>query len=119
MKSKFFKKLFTLVKKNKCIPVMNSYGFLNTIEGCTLINHDSAIYEAVKVAFDELPEEVKHFLSFSVKDGDFVERAEAYKELIGTTKLTERQQNRAVVALLSWYIHIKRMRGERKVYGRK
>lgn len=108
---KFIKKLLMLVKKHKSVSVINAgYGFLNTIEGCTLINYDRAIYEVIKAVFDELPDSVKHFLALAINDGSFVERAEAWKEFIKLTDLTEKQQHKVMVILLNWYIHIKQAR---------
>ena len=85
-------------------------GFLNTVEGCTLSNCEPEVREAAKGVFEHLPYDHQRALEFLPKDGEFVERAQFWSVSLKTA-MTPRQYQIAMIAILRWYQHIKRMRG--------
>lgn len=82
--AEFFKK--RKLKKNvHMIPCYAMpYSFDNTVEGCSLWNWDRnhESYYAVKAVFKTFPDEVKHGLGFSPKDGEFCERLRFWQEAL-------------------------------------
>ena len=58
------------------VPYVNlGAGFLDTVEGCTLIHCGKDVFERVLEVFSGLPYEQKHCLVFAPKDGEFISRA--------------------------------------------
>lgn len=89
------------------VPYINAGpGFLDTVEGCTLMHCERDIFERILEVFSGLPYEQKRCLAFAPKDGEFISRAQFW---INTLKpvLTARQYHIAIDAILHWYIHIK------------
>ena len=86
-------------------------GFLNTVEGCKLVNGDSSVYENVKQVFDGLSYELKNKLIFSPKDGEFIARAQFWKSVLKPV-MDPKKYSLAIYLILHWYIHIKQMRME-------
>ncbi len=98
------------VKKRIVIPFMNNgAGFYDTVEGCTLANCSKNVDDIAREAFDRLTREERHRLSFAPKDGEFMERARFWKELLKPL-MTPSQYTEAITAILQWYIHIKHLR---------
>lgn len=81
-------------------------GFLNTVEGCKLVNGDSSVYENVKQVFDGLSYELKNKLIFSPKDGEFIARAQFWKSVLKPV-MDQKKYSSAIYSILQWYIHIK------------
>lgn len=86
-------------------------GFLNTVEGCKLVNGDSSVYENVKQVFDGLSYEQKYKLVFSPKDGEFIARAQFWKSVLKPV-MDHKKYSSAIYSILQWYIHIKQTRME-------
>jgi len=93
----------------KKIPFIRSGGFYNTVEGCTLSGMDNEIVCRAEAAFNKLSEEEKNRLYFSVKNGEFIERALFWKKLLSSA-MTPEQCHTAMKKILHWYIHIKQMK---------
>ena len=93
------------------IPVCQSESFYNTVEGCTLSNIDHEIWNRTMDGFRRLPSEEKHRMQFSPKDGEFVDRARVWKDILSPL-MTEKQCHIAMCRISHWYIHIKQMRKE-------
>lgn len=81
--------------------------FYDTIEGCTLSHCAGEIEKAAIEAFHDLAAEEQHRLSRDIADGEFVERANYWRELLKPV-LSPKQLNRAMRQIVHWYIHIKR-----------
>ncbi len=97
------------VRKSRMLPVFNAgAGILDTVEGCTLWNHNNEVFKEIRGAFNTLPAEEKRRLAFSPKDGEFTERAYFWKALISSA-LPPEQTRKAMISILHWYIHIKRI----------
>ncbi|MDL2318243.1 hypothetical protein LJC74_04025 [Eubacteriales bacterium OttesenSCG-928-A19] len=91
--------------QRKVLPVINmGYGFLNTIEGCTLSNGSRDIYNAVRFEFGKLPECTRHSMMFTPNDGEWVERAQWWREFLYGA-LPPKQAAMAMQRLLRWYRH--------------
>ncbi len=91
-------------------------GFLDTIEGCVLANCDDAIYRIASKTYRELPYEKKYQLAFQVEDGEYINRACLWKEVLKSV-MTPKQCRVAMIAILHWYIHIKQMRQQESRKG--
>ncbi len=97
------------IQKFREIPVYElGPGFYSTVEGCTLSWLDQETVKIISAAYDELPIEDKMRLAISPKDGEFVERAYFWHDMMKPV-LTEKQLHLAFNKILCWYIHIKRM----------
>lgn len=98
------------VRKQAPLTVIDkSPSLIHTVEGCTLLNCGQTIYDAASRAFMELSREKRHQLYFSPKDGEFIERANLWREILKPV-MTPGQYGIAVRAILHWYIHIKAIR---------
>ncbi|MDE7417186.1 MAG: hypothetical protein K2N44_12965 [Lachnospiraceae bacterium] len=96
-------------ESTKSIPLMQSgAGFYDTVEGCTLSWCSREIIDASQKAFNSLPPEEKHLLAFAPKDGEFIERALFWKELLSPV-MTPKNCHKAMIKIIEWYIHIKKM----------
>ncbi len=94
------------------IPLIGgTVSFYSTVEGCQLANGDRIICDIAEEAFHGLLYEDKHRLTFSPKDGEFVERVYFWKTLFAPV-MTPGQCRNAMLQILQWYIHIKQMRME-------
>lgn len=101
------------VQKKIAIPYISvGAGFYNTVEGCTLSWCGEDIVARSYKAFNSLPNEEKQRLIFSPKDGEFVERAKFWKNLLKSV-MTEKQCHIAMNHIIHWYIHIKQMQFEK------
>lgn len=76
--------------------------FLNTIEGCLLANGAADIYKAARVAFDNLPEDVREALQLSTNRGEWVERARLWQDTLYSA-LPPQRAAIAMQNLLQWY----------------
>jgi|GEM_PF-3375531 len=80
-------------------------GFLDTIEGCRLINVRRDIYEAARSAFKELSREEQRRMMFTpnaIEEWD--ERREFWARVLGPT-MTVEQFTVAMDAITEWYAH--------------
>lgn len=98
-----------VIEKKKQLPLIQCGGFYNTVEGCTLSWLDQEIVDQAIIAFYNLPDAEKHRLQFSPEDGEFIERAKLWRNIMGTV-MTEKQCHIAMNCIIHWYIHIKQMR---------
>lgn len=89
--------------------IFDMAGILSTVEGCTLINGDRTIFDIAQKAFNSLPYEVRHRLTFSPKDGEFTERVQFWKNLLKPV-MSSKQYHTGMQTIIRWYIHIKHMR---------
>lgn len=101
-----------VVVQKRQIPIIVSGGFYNTVEGCALSWLDSKIVDLACEAFNGLPDDEKHRMQFSPKDGDFIERAILWKDIFKPV-MTQNQRHIAMNCIIEWYIHIKKMRFEK------
>lgn len=92
----------------RTIPVIDTIGFYDTVEGCTLSHCAKDIVDIARKAFKELPHEDKYRLAFVPKDGEFTERAAFWKSLLAPV-MTKQQVNKAMFRIIRWYVHIKKM----------
>lgn len=90
------------------IPVLRGGGFLDTVEGCTLANCENEIFEIAASVFGALPYETQHRLMFTPENGEFIKRANFWKELFSPV-MTGRQCRKAMIRIIHWYIHIKHL----------
>lgn len=97
-----------VLRKTVEIPMIKSGGFYNTVEGSTLHNLGYNIANKAQIAFSKLSEEEKHRLQFAPKDGEFVERAKMWKNIL-IVEMSERECHIAMRRILEWYLHIKQM----------
>lgn len=95
------------VKKAVQIPVIQSDGFYNTVEGCALSHCEREIANAAQKAFNSLADGEKHRLTFSPKNGEFAERVIFWKSLLKPA-MTEQQYRKAILTIIHQYICIKR-----------
>lgn len=86
-----------------------SPSLIHTVEGCVLMNCGQTIYDAASRAFMGLPCEKRHQLSFAPKDGEFIGRANLWKEILKPAMASD-QYGIAIKEILHWYIHIKAVR---------
>lgn len=94
----------TMVK----IPVLRGGSFYDTVEGCTLANCEKDIVEIAERTFTELPYDEKERLIPPPRDGEFIDHANAWKELLSPV-MTEKQLRKAMIRIIHWYIHIKHL----------
>lgn len=98
------------IRKMRSIPVYKiGPGFYSTVEGCTLSWLDRETVKIISAAYDELPVEDKMRLAISPEDGEFIERAYFWRDIMALV-LNEKQLHIAFRKILCWYIHIKRKR---------
>lgn len=89
------------------IPIIGTTGSIyDTIEGCVLANCGKEIDAAAEKAFEDFSEEQKDWFIRSMPDGEFIERAEAWKEALALY-LPGTLVHRAIGAILRQYIKIK------------
>lgn len=79
---------------------------IHTVEGSVLVSCSQTIYGAAMESFMRLSYEERHRLSFSPNDGEFIERANLWKEILKPV-MTPVQYHTAIKKILHWYIHIK------------
>lgn len=96
-----------LEKKVK-LPFIQSGGFYNTVEGCTLDHLDRKITDKAEEAFNKLSDEEKYRIQFSPKNGEFVERVRFWRNTLSPF-MSEKQCHFAMYYIIHWYIHIKQM----------
>lgn len=82
--------------------------FFDTVEGCKLSNSDHEISKRVGAAFMELDCNTKRRLAFAPKNGEFIERARFWQNIIHEA-LPGKQGHKAMRAILTTYARIKRM----------
>lgn len=99
----------TEIRQERQIPVYSSIGFLNTVEGCVLINHEKDIYKQVNEIFKQFSLEEQEMLVNSPKDGEFIERINFWKYKLQRV-MDDRQCRKAMLSIIHWYIHIKKLR---------
>ena len=97
------------LEKKVELPFIQTGGFYNTVEGCTLDRLDREITHKAEEAFCSLSEEEKYKMQFSPKNGEFVERARFWRNTLSPF-MTEKQCYIAMHCIIHWYIHIKQMR---------
>lgn len=90
------------------IPVFRGGSFLDTVEGCTLANCENEIFEIAARTFSELHYDEKEKLIPLPRDGEFIDRANLWKELLSPV-MTEKQLRKAMIRIIHWYIHIKHL----------
>lgn len=66
------------------------------------------IVEASRRAFHSLLPEEKNLFASAPENGEFVERALFWKELL-TPVMTPKNCHKAMIKIIEWYIHIKEM----------
>lgn len=91
----------------RVLPIINTVGFYNTVEGCTLSHCEKEIVDIAQKAFNELPYEERHRLMFAPENGEFVERAIFWRTLLEPV-MSKQQTGKAMQQIVHWYIHIKR-----------
>ena len=92
----------------KNYPVIScGVSFYDTIEGCTLSHCAGEIEKAATETFHNLTAEEQHRLSMDIPDGEFVERANYWRDLLKPA-LSPKQLSVAMEQIVHWYIHIKR-----------
>ena len=96
-------------KPIKKIPVIGAVGasFYDTVEGTVLSHCEKNIINLAQEAFRALPPEERHRLAFAPREGEFVERASYWHDLLEPV-LTSSQLSVAMQHILRWFIHIKR-----------
>ena len=90
-------------RKIGCYPL--GYGFLNTVEGCTICSRAKDAFNAAQEVFASQPEEVRRQLSFAPKSGEFISRAHFWRDILKPA-LTTSQYYEAMGAIYRWYRHI-------------
>lgn len=96
------------LEKRVQLPLIQSGGFYNTVEGCTLDHLDRKITDKAEEAFNRLPDEEKYKMQFSPQNGEFAERARFWRNTLSPF-MTEKQCHIAMYQIIHWYIHIKQM----------
>ena len=92
------------------IPVLRSSpSFFCTIEGCALASFDFEIAEKVQAVFKRFDYDTKMQLAFAPENGEFVERAKFWHDVICKV-LPGQQGHRAMKAILANYIRMKGLR---------
>lgn len=90
------------------IPVITvGASFYDTVEGTVLSHCESEIVDYALEAFRALPPEERHRLSFSPEEGEFVKRANYWRDLLEPV-LSPRQLSVAMQHILHWFVHIKK-----------
>lgn len=95
-----------LMGKQLCTPKI---GFLNTVEGCLLINCGPKIFFPARNAFRMLPYKTQEKLLCSPQNGEFLERAQFWKTTLKPV-FPDKEYWEAMIAILRWYRHIKQVR---------
>lgn len=90
---------------------VTEYCFMDTVEGTVMFNYGKDIYVKANEFFKTLPYEVKKSLSFSFKYGNYIDRADFWRQALESV-LTEREYHIAVRKILRWYIHCKQLKME-------
>lgn len=90
-------------------PLSANHGFYGTIEGCCLSKCDRHTLRAGERAYSALSHDARRPLLFSPENGEFIERATYWRELFRPA-MTPQQLHKAMMCILDWYGHIKRMR---------
>lgn len=113
MRHRSFLKCFRFGKgikhSDRYIPIIQvGTNFYDTVEGCTLSHCSRDVVRAAELAFGQLPQEEKLWLSSSPKDDEFIERAIFWKELL-TPFMDPWQLKQAMLQIIGWYIHLKRI----------
>lgn len=83
--------------------------FYDTVEGCVIWNLTPDICKAAAGAFRALPYEAKHRLTFSLKNGEYCDRARFWSAVLRPV-LSQDQHSAAMIAILRRYRDIKAMR---------
>lgn len=97
------------VRKVAEMPIINcGPTFLNTVEGCRLMNGEYSVYQNVKQVFDRLSYEEKHKLEFAPKDGEFIARARFWRSVLKPV-MDSKQYRTSMYLILDWYIQNKRI----------
>lgn len=96
------------VRQLRQIPLYTGNSFLNTVEGCTLINHEEFIFEQVDEIFSQFSAEEQHRLAFAPKKGEFINRVNFWRENLSPV-MTNRDYRKAMITIISWYIKIIKM----------
>lgn len=98
------------VQTNIQIPTFSmGCGFYDTVEGCTLSHCGQKIADSLDDAFMGLPFEERRRMTSVPEDGEFIERARFWSELMAPV-LTPKQHHIAMMQILGWYVHIKHLR---------
>lgn len=90
------------------LPELQGRSFYDTVEGTVLSHCEKGIFKTAYKAFSELDNEKKHQLCFSPRDGEFIDRANLWKELLSPV-MTEKQLRKAMIRITHKYIHIKHL----------
>lgn len=98
------------VTRSVRIPVIDvSPTLIHTIEGHVLINGDEATYKIARNAFGALSDGERRKVLPEPADGEFIWRMHFWEKLLQPV-MTPGQLRASMAAILSWYIHIKKMR---------
>ena len=89
------------------MPLIASGGFYDTVEGTVLASLSMEIANAAKDVFYKYADEQRHRMMFSPKEGELLERAHFWRELLIKSALTDRQYRIAMARLIRRYIQIK------------
>lgn len=93
------------------IPVLRSApSFFCTVEGCALAAFDFEVAEKVQAVFKTFDYDTKRWFSFTPENGEFVERAKFWQNVIYDVLPEGRHGHRAMKAILESYIRIKGLR---------
>lgn len=93
----------------KGLPRAQSCAFYSTVEGCALSRIDKEIRDKAQDAFHGLPYEEQHRMTFSPKDGEFLERAQFWRSLLEPV-ITAEQRRKAMIMIIGRYVYIKKLR---------
>ena len=102
-----------LIRKQECTPKV---GFLNTVEGCILINCGREIFFPARNAFRMFPYETQKKFLYSPQNGEFLERAQFWKTTLHLV-LPDKEYREAMIAILRWYRHIKQIEKQENIYA--
>lgn len=103
-------------RENTRVEIPAAGSFHDTVEGCTLANCEKEIHKIAMRTFAELPYDEKEKLIPMPRDGEFIDRANAWKELLSPV-MTEKQLRKAMIRIIHWYIHIKHLKREENSYA--
>ena len=97
-----------VIKRCRELPLVKSGpGFYDTPEGCNLNHCGRVIDREAREAFAALPYEEKRRMCFTPKAGEYVERAEFWRNMLEPV-LTDKELRAAMMRLLRLYIYCKR-----------
>ncbi len=103
------------VEKTREVPYSQcGTGFYDTGEGCALSWLDKEIRYAARMVYNGLSPEERYKLSSPPENGEFVERALFWKEMLGPV-MSKKECHIAMNRIIEWYIHIKQMEKERAI----